>query len=139
MLVLAPNDRWAVLSGPRNLVKTITTGSHINQRPSWVEGAGQYFLLATILSAAFLEGATTSDAVSLVLVFLLLHVAAGFRAQSINKIPSIRGISVVDAGKKVYGRRADLVNELSQGAMSDAWAYDSGLLTRRYIPEESKA
>ncbi|KAH9206293.1 hypothetical protein DL95DRAFT_397037 [Leptodontidium sp. 2 PMI_412] len=139
MLVLAPHDRWAVLSGPRNLVKTITTGSHINQRPSWLEGAGQYVLVVTILSAAFLEGATISDAIFLVLVLLLLHGVTGLRARNINKTPSIRGVSVVDVGQKSYGRRANLVNELSQGAMSDAWAYDSGLLTRRYIPEESKA
>ncbi|KAE8450596.1 hypothetical protein EG329_005940 [Mollisiaceae sp. DMI_Dod_QoI] len=138
MLVLAPDDRWAVLSGPRNLVKTVTTGSHINQRSSWLEGAGQYILVAVILSAALLEGATIADAMFLAFSLVLFHVVAHGRAKIVNKNPLIRGVSVVDTDRKIYGRRADLVNELSQAHVSDAWAYDSGLLTRRYIPAEAK-
>jgi hypothetical protein len=37
-----------------------------------------------------------------------------------------------------YSRKAELVSDLSGKEMSDAWAYESGLLTRRYIqPDKS--
>ena len=136
MLILAPGDRWAVLSGPRNLVKIITTGSHIDQHPSWIKGFGQYLYVAVLLSAGFLQHASLRDGVYIGCFLSLTTAAAWVRAGNFGNNPTIRGVTVSCVGEKMYSRRANLIEELSDMAKSDAWAYDSGLLTRRYVPEK---
>jgi hypothetical protein len=132
ILLLAPNDRWAVLSGPRNLLKMVTTGSHIDQRPSWLRGAGPYLLVAVVLSASLLQGATVLDGTYIVVCLALIYIFTKFRASNTGEEPVIRRVKLTGVGRKTYGRRAELVTELSQNATSDAWAYESGLLTRRF-------
>jgi hypothetical protein len=137
MLVIAAGDSWAVLSGPRNLVKTITTGSHITQKSPLWEDLGQYILVFVLLSAGLLQGATRLDGMLIGVVLLVFAAISNMRAKQSIKHPVIRGVSIREAWQKPYARRADLVNELSQHGSSDAWAYDARLLTRRYVPADT--
>jgi hypothetical protein len=129
MLIIAPGDRWAVVSGPRNLVKTLSTGHH----------TGQIMHVVLVLSAGFLQGATYQDGVIVAGAVLVMSVVARIRAKTFIHRPRIRGVTIKDSRCKSYGRRAELIEELSETANSDAWAYDAGLLTRRYVPHQEKA
>lgn len=135
ILILAPGDRWATLSGPRNLIKIITTGSHIDQQPSLMRNSGQYLLVAVLLSVGFLKSATLLDGVYIGCAFCLTTTVAWVRTLVFGQRTTIRGVSVLYAGQKAYRRRADLIEELSDKGKSDAWAYDSNLLTRRFISD----
>lgn len=138
MLILGPADRWAVQTGSRGLVKRITTGSHKNQSSSFLGNIGDYLLVMVVLSAGFLNGATVLDGALIALALLLLHLFARLRVKVIHKSPTIRGVQVIESDMKRYSRRVELVSDLSGKEMSDAWAYESGLLTRRYIqPDKS--
>ncbi|KUJ23778.1 uncharacterized protein LY89DRAFT_726838 [Mollisia scopiformis] len=55
-------------------------------------------------------------------------------ASNTGEEPVIRRVKLTGVGRKTHGRRAELVTELSQNATSDAWAYESGLLTRKFNP-----
>ena len=138
MLVVAPSDRWAVLHGPRNLIKMATTGSHTDQSPSILRGMGQYMLIFVVLSAALLSGASFLDGLYISCVVILMQVLTSIRANLIVRSLVIRGAAIKETGIKVYRRRADLIGELSEAVTSDAWAYESGLLSRRYVPESHK-
>lgn len=138
MLVIAPGDRWAVLSGPRNLIKMATTSSHTGQRSSVLRGVGQYMLTFVVLSTALLSGANFLDGLYLSCVVILMQCLTSIRANLVTRSPIIRGAAIKEIEVKAYRRRADLISELSEAATSDAWAYESGLLSRRYSPESYK-
>ena len=138
ILILAPGDRWATLSGPRNLIKLVTTGSHIDQHPSSIKNAGQYMLVAVLLSTGFLQSATLLDGIYICCSLGIFTAAAWTRAERFGQNPRIRGVNISYNRQKTYTRRANLVEELSASGKSDAWAYDSNLLTRRFVSETSR-
>ena len=139
MLILAPGSRWAVLSGPRNLIKQATVGSHIMQRPSWIAHLGELLVVLVVLSAALLAGSSMLHGMYLICFFGFLQIGSWKRAEIISQTPRICNAWISRSCMKSFGRRAELIEELSTSLMSDAWAYDSGLLTRRYLSAKSKA
>ena len=139
ILIIAPGDRWAALSGPRNLIKIITTGSHVDQHPSVIKHAGQYILVAVLLSTGFLQQATLLDGVYAGCGLGFVTAAAWARAEIFGRNTTIRGVRVSYVRRTIYKRRADLIEELSRIGKSDAWAYDSKLLTRRFVSGNTSA
>lgn len=57
------------------------------------------------------------------------------RASNTHREPIIRRVKLTGVGRKMYGRRAELVNELSQNATSDAWRTNLGYLQGDSINE----
>ncbi|KAF2653994.1 hypothetical protein K491DRAFT_493186 [Lophiostoma macrostomum CBS 122681] len=138
LLILAPNDAWTVLSGPRDAIKIVTTGSHVGNLPSRIPGLGQFILVLLILSTALLRDATWKDGLILLVALFATHLFSYKRAASLSTSPTIRRVGLTENCIKAYQRRAELISALSASQNSDTWAYDSGLLTRKYRPPKDK-